>query len=104
LNDDLLLQCTELAHKYALDEMQFECEEKWTQRLNKSNVCNCLYYAEVFHLYGLKISCIEMIRQSPEIIEIQHEDWRRLVEWQPEIEKRVFSSIDQPSTSGWKES
>jgi hypothetical protein len=61
LNDELLLEVTELAHKYALDEMQFQCEEKWMQRLNPGNVYDCLYYAELFQLYSLKLSCTEMV-------------------------------------------
>lgn len=48
--------------RYALDEMQCECEEKWSQRLTANNVCDCLYYAEMFHLYSLKMSCTEMVR------------------------------------------
>ncbi|KAI6191795.1 hypothetical protein M3Y97_00266600 [Aphelenchoides bicaudatus] len=98
LTDELLLQITELSHKYALEEMQFQCEEKWAQRLSPENIYDCLYYAELFQLYSLKLSCTEMIRQIPELM--AGERWTRLVEWQPEIEQRICVALEiEPSTS-----
>lgn len=61
LDDELLLDLTEIAHKYALDEMQLQCEEKWSQRLSPEIIYDCLYYAELFQLFSLKLSCTEMV-------------------------------------------
>ncbi|CAD5229544.1 unnamed protein product [Bursaphelenchus okinawaensis] len=100
ISEELLLECTELADKYALDAMQLLCEQKWMDRIRKDNVCSYLAYSEHYQLYSLKMSCVEMITSNPAIMNTP--EWDQVKEYGSETASRLEStlkSIDQPDTA-----
>ncbi|CAD5234261.1 unnamed protein product [Bursaphelenchus xylophilus] len=91
LPEDVLLECTELADKYALDSLQLLCEQQWIDRLRKDNVCLYLVYAEIYQLYSLKMSCVDMISSNPEII--QSSEWDQVRSYGSETARRLESTL-----------
>jgi hypothetical protein len=92
LDDNLLLQVTELANKYALDDLEFLCEQKWAERLSNNNVCDLLCLADVFQLYALRMSCTSLVRDNRAVI-VTSDIWKQLEMSHPTLTSQVLESL-----------
>ncbi|KAH7728802.1 speckle-type POZ protein B-like protein [Aphelenchoides avenae] len=91
LDDTLLLQVTELSHKYALDDLAFLCEQTWSERLSDDNVCDLLLVADLFHLYSLKMSCTALVRENRHVLGT--EAWGKVTAGNPTLAQHILDNL-----------